>query len=110
MFSLNIEITRLIATNANSYPKAEGMTGLFSSTAIEMATINPSWLRLTPQAPSGMATLEVYCEPETTIILQVSDNLTQWIDWATNTAPSGTNRFTVPINKEARQFFRAWQR
>ena len=109
VYSLNLEITRPAATNAISYPAAEGIAATFSSTEIDLFTIIPPRLRV-PSAPvDGILPLEVWGEPGATNILQGSYNWATWLDLATNSAASGTNVFSVPFGPQPAQFFRVLQ-
>lgn len=110
VYSLNLEITRFVSTNSSSYADAEGVTGTFSSTSLDLTTVVLPELQPLSPPTNGLLSVEVLAEPGKTIILQGSDNLSLWRDLATNTAPSGSNLFTVATDAQAMGFFRALQR
>lgn len=108
--NLNLEITRVGVINADCYPGAEGVGALFSSTAVAVLALMPPELRLLSASHSAPAlSFEAIWEPGQRLILQRSADLVQWRDWATNSAPSGSNVFVVPLEGGSPQFFRAWQ-
>ena len=109
VYSLNLEITRLVSTNSTDYPGAEGIAATFSSTSIDVVTLMPPRLRLLSAPPGGGVSVEVQAEPGSTVVLQGSDTLAAWSDLATNAASSGTNVFTITSGGPVAQFFRAWQ-
>jgi hypothetical protein len=106
--SLNLEITRIVSTNATAYPWAEGIAGTFRSTAIDLTTIIPPRMKIFPPT-NGVVAIEVRGSPGRTNVLQSTDNLVTWRNVATNVAPLGKSVFTVPANAFPARFFRARQ-
>jgi hypothetical protein len=109
VYSLNLELTRLVSTNASAYPDAEGVAGTFSSTSLDLLTVQPPELRLLSRPTNGIVSVEVRVAPGVAVTLQGSDTVATWNDLATNASPSGTNVFEIPSGQEAARFFRAWQ-
>jgi hypothetical protein len=109
LYSLTLEITRLVSSNTTSYPNAEGVTGTFSSTSLYVMTLLPPELRVLPPASPGTLPIEVLADPESTIVLQQSHDFVEWTNVETNTSPSGSLVFTVPTSGQAAGFFRALQ-
>jgi hypothetical protein len=109
VYSLNLEITRLASTNVNCYPSAEGVTGTFRSTALNLATIVPPRLRLLSAPTNGVISIRVLADAGQTIVLQGSDDLKAWSNLATNADPLGINVFTVPASSPRGRLYRAWQ-
>ncbi len=107
--SLNLEITRLVSTNSDCCPDVEGAGAMFTSTAVDLITLAPPVLRLMSGPANSVISIEVWAEPEQTIVLQASDDLKGWSNVATNTAPFGTSVFQIPAGEQQRRFFRAWQ-
>jgi len=107
--SLNLEITRLVSTNADCYPHAEGVGATFRSTSVDVSVLVPPVLRLMSQPTNGVVAVEVRTEPQQTVVLQASADLEVWSNVATNTAPSGTNVFNIPLGDVPGRFFKAWQ-
>jgi len=105
-----LEITRLASSNVVCYPDAEGATGTFSSTELYLITMLLPELRLLSRPANGVVFLEVVAEPDKTIVLQGSNDLKEWSNVDTNSAPSGTNMFTVSVGEQVRRFFRAAMR
>ena len=108
IYSLNIEITRLFSTNSTSYPDAQGVTGMFSSTSIDFTPLWPPLLVLASESSSGSLVIDVLADPGKQVVLQTSENMKSWTDYATNVSETITNLFTLPKDQSAR-FFRARQ-
>jgi hypothetical protein len=109
IYSLTLEITRLVSTNSTCYTSAEGITATFSSTSIDVTTIVLPQLRLLSRPVNGVVSVEVQGDAGKTIVLQDSDDLMAWRDLATNAAASGSNLFTVANGGQAARIFRARQ-
>ena len=107
-YNLNIEITRLFATNSTSYPDAEGLVGMFSSTSIDFTPLWPPIL-FGPSVSEGTFSIDVLADPQTQVVLQTSPDLKSWADYATNISTSISNLFTLPKGTASAQFFRARQ-
>lgn len=108
VYSLNLEITRIAATNADCHPEATGLAGTFSSTEIALITIQRPELRLLAAPTNGRLSVEVVVDPALTVRLQGSDDLREWIDLGSSAAADGVNRFDVPAGDGGRRFFRAF--
>lgn len=106
LYSLNLEITRIAATNATSYPDAPGLAATFRSTEVILATAAPPVLRL-ESSSHGQIVVEVVSDPGKTIVLQRSASDFSWTSIATNTSPTGTNLSTFPIANQTAGYFRA---
>jgi hypothetical protein len=109
VYSLNLEITRVVSTNAASYPGAPGVAGTFSSTALTIGTMALPRLRLAAPPANGALSVEVWGAPDKTVVLQGTDDWKEWRNLATNSSPSGTNLFVAPVGNETARIFRVWQ-
>ncbi|HOW64018.1 MAG TPA: hypothetical protein P5186_05505 [Candidatus Paceibacterota bacterium] len=109
IYSLTLEITRLVSTNATTYPEVTGVAGTFSSTSIDLITLMPPILNLPSGPTNGIMTIEVQAEPGETIILQSSDLLDTWRNLATNSQDSVIRVFSIPVGQTTAAFFRAYQ-
>jgi len=105
--SLNLEITRVISTNAACHPSAQGVAAVFRSTEIAVFVPRPPEVRWLAKSTNGLPAVEVVTDPELPIVLQGSPDLRQWSDLATNAAASGTNVFEVPTTGDPRRYYRA---
>ena len=106
--SLNIEITRIVSTNATAYPWAEGVTGTLRSTALDLTTIIPPRMTILPPT-NGLAAIEVRGSAGRTNVLQDSVDLVTWRNVATNVAPLGKSVFNVPTTALPARTFRTRQ-
>jgi hypothetical protein len=109
VYSLNLEITRLVSTNSECYPYAEGLGCTFRSVAVDVTTVVPPVLRVLSQPTNGVMLIEVRSEPEQMVVLQASVDLEVWSNMSTNADRSGTNRFSISVDELYHRFFRAWQ-
>jgi hypothetical protein len=107
-YNLNIEITRIFATNSTDYPFAEGLVGMFSSTSIDFTPLWPPLLMLRTDSPKDSVSMDVLADPQTQVVLQTSPDLVLWTDYATNISPTITNFFNIPKTSSS-LFFRARQ-
>jgi hypothetical protein len=108
-YSLNIEITRLFTTNSTSYPDAQGVTGMFSSTSVNFTPLWPPLLVFESSPSSATVAIDVLADPGRQVVLQISTNMVSWTDFGTNVSESISNLFNVPKGAEPMQFFRARQ-
>jgi hypothetical protein len=108
ILSLNIEITRVVSTNASCYPWAEGFTGTFRSTAINFTTLIPPRMKILPPT-NGVVVVEVRGSANRTNILQSTDDLVTWRNVGTNFAPLGKSVFSLPLSTTPARMFRAHQ-
>ena len=108
--SLNLELTRIVGTNADCYPEAQGYGGVFRSTEIELFVYTPPTIRLLPASGPTLPEIEVVADPDGIVVLQSTPDFKSWINLATNTSTSGTNVFTLPPGSKAPFFLRALQR
>lgn len=106
--SLNLEITRVAATQADCHPEVQGATAVFRSTEIEVFVLAPPVMRWLARPETGLPELEVVADPEQPVVLQASEDLVRWTNFATNAASSGTNVFTLPAGGSGGQFFRSF--
>jgi hypothetical protein len=106
--SLNLEITRVVSTNATTYPAAAGIAGVFRSTELDLTTINPPRMKILPPT-NGMVVIEVRGSAARTNVLQSSGDFVSWRNDATNVAPLGKSVFSVRSSNSPARFFRAWQ-
>ena len=109
VYSLNLEITRVVSTNAASYPGAPGVAGTFNSTALTIGTLVLPSLRLPAPPTNGTLSVEVWGAPDKTVVLQGTDDWKEWRNLATNSSSSGTNLFVTPVGNETARIFRVWQ-
>jgi hypothetical protein len=107
VYSLNLEISRTVATNTECYPHAAGALGTFSSTEAALITVKPPVLRILSRPANDRVRIEAVTDPRETVILEASGGLGSWLPVATNAAPSGTNVFEIPMGDDSLQFFRA---
>ena len=108
---LNIEVTRIVSTNLECHPRAEGVGALFRSTSVDLLVLNAPFVRRASRPAGGGMAVEVVADPDQPVVLQGSLDFTAWSDIATNAAQSGTNVFQVPVNPDVpRRFFRAVSR
>jgi hypothetical protein len=105
--SLNLEITRVVSTNADCHPQAQGVGALFRSTELDLLVLAPPEVRWLPRTTNGEFDLEVTAAPEQPVILQASENLTSWSVIATNAEASGTNVFRIVPGELSHRYFRA---
>lgn len=105
--SLNLELDRIVSTNSACHPTATGVASLFRSTTVDVWVYVPPTLRWLPGSTNRAPAIEVVTEPELPVVLQVTGDLRQWSDLATNSAASGTNVFAVPPANGVGQLFRA---
>jgi hypothetical protein len=108
--SLNLEVTRITATNATCYPDVTGVAAVFRSTSVDLFVLTPPLLRLLGRPTNGLPELEVVGDPNGPVVLQGSLDFKAWSNLATNTSETGTNRFLLPTAGEAHRFYRAVQR
>jgi len=108
ILSLNIEITRVVSTNSTAYPWAEGVAGVFRSTAIDLTTITLPRMKILGPT-NGVLTIEVRGSAERTNILQATDDFMSWRNVATNVAPLGKSVFNVPAETPTARWFRTRQ-
>lgn len=109
-YNVNIEITRLAFTNTTSYPSAPGFTGTFSSTAAPLATLLQPIFQIPSSPTNGVLLIQATVEPNTTIVLQGSADLSSWSSIATNAVTTNQVVFAVPMEGSAHHFFRALQK
>ena len=107
VYGLNLEITRVASVNSECYPGAGGQAAKFSGTGMDLTTILPPQLRLLSRPANRLISLEVLAEPNATVVLQGSEDLMRWTDRATNSAPDGTNLFSVSAVAPVMEVFRA---
>jgi hypothetical protein len=105
--SLNLELTRVVSTNADCYPHAPGVGAVFRSTELDLLVVTPPVLRLLSVTTAGAVQIEVVADPDASVVLQVTGDFGNWSDVSTNTQPSGTNLFSVSGSADSRRFFRA---
>lgn len=108
VYSLNLEITRIAATNADCHPEAAGVAGTFSSTEMALITIRRPELRVLAAPSDGRLAVEVVVDPALTVTLQGSEDLREWTDLGSSAAADGVNGFNVPAGDQGRRFLRAF--
>lgn len=108
--SLNLEITRIVSTNLDCHPSAQGSGAVFRSTELDLWVPWPPEVRWVTQTTNGLPAIEVVADPEQTVVLQSSVDLQVWSNLATNAATSGTNVFEIPSTGDPRRFFRTQAR
>jgi len=108
--SLNLEITRVVGTNADCYAEAQGYGGVFRSTEIKLYVYTPPTLRLLPASGQRLPEIEVVADPDGTVVLQGTPDFRSWINLSTNASASGTNVFSLPPDSKFPIFLRALQR
>ena len=108
VYGLNLEITRVSATNSTCYPHALGVSGTLASTEIPLITIFLPEIRLLSAPTNGFVNLEVRTEVTRELVLETSSDLVKWTGLATNTPAQNTNVFKIPVTR-APTFFRARQ-
>jgi hypothetical protein len=112
IYSVNLEIHRVVSTNSSCYPSAQGIAATFRSTGVDLVTIPLPQMALLsrPTNTNDVMQIEVRSEPDRPVVLQGSDDLSSWTGLATNTSTSGTNFFEVRTTGLTHRIFRAEQR
>jgi hypothetical protein len=105
--SLNLEITRIVSTNSECYPHAQGVGAMFTSTELDLIVFTPPTLALLSQPTNGVFAVTVIADPEQPVVLEASENISAWTPVATNAESTGTNEFRIPLADAPHQYFRA---
>jgi hypothetical protein len=105
--SLNLEITRIVSTNSECHPSAQGVGAMFTSTELDLIVFTPPKLTLLSQPTNGVFALQVIADPEQPVVLEASQDIALWIPVATNAEATGTNEFRIPVAGADHRYFRA---
>jgi len=107
IYSLNLEVTRVISTNSVSYPSGKGIAAVLSSTEVDLPTALSPLLSVLGAPTNNLVQVQAVVDTGKLVVLQGSSGLGSWQNLATNTADSGTNVFVIPDPKAPAYFFRA---